>query len=86
MELPASIAIPRLLVDNTATLSTASQGILSRQNRHFLVKYYWLHEQVDEGKITPYWVSTEDQLADVLTKPPTPQNLKKFVQLAKLGN
>ena len=51
---------PKLLVDNSATLSTANSGILTRQNRHFVTKYHWLHEQIDTGKITPEWVLTKE--------------------------
>jgi len=74
---------PTLLVDNTAAFTTAQSGILSRQNRHFLVKYYYLHEQLKTGAINMQWVSTEDQLADVLTKAVHPDVLRKF--MATLG-
>jgi hypothetical protein len=77
---------PRLLIDNTATLSTTNQGILTRQNRHFVVKYYWLHEQVDEGRLITHWVATDKQVADVLTKPATPGKLKDFISITQLGN
>jgi hypothetical protein len=57
------------MVDNTAAISTASNGILTSRNRHYVVKYYWLHEQVDFGRLEIQYVSTKDQLADILTKP-----------------
>lgn len=81
-----SIKTPQLCLDNTATLSTADSGILTRQNRHFLVKYYWLHEQVKGGQITPRWVHTDEQMADILTKPLPQEKLQKFIQLAQLGS
>jgi len=68
---PLSISLPppTLCVDNTAAITTANKGILTRQNRHFLTKYYWLHEQIEEGNITVKYVNTKEQLADSLTKP-----------------
>ena len=82
----AQIETPKLCIDNTATLTASDNGILTRQNRHFIVKYYWLHEQVKEGKITPEWVPSEEQLADILTKPATPRILEYFISHARLGN
>ncbi len=67
--LSVSVPSPLLCVDNTAAITSANKGILTRQNRHFLTKYYWLHEQVDEGNITVKYVNTKEQLADSLTKP-----------------
>ena len=82
----ANIKTPKLLVDNTATLTNVNNGILTRQNRHFLVKYYWLHEQIEQGNITTEWVSSEEQMADILTKPTSTANLQKFVEITGLGN
>lgn len=51
---PLSISLPPplLCVDNTAAIATANKGILTHQNRHFITKYYWLHEQIEQGNIT----------------------------------
>ena len=64
-----SLLPPLLYVDNTAAITIANKGILTRQNRHFLTKYYWLHEQIGEGNIKVKYVNTKEQLADTLTKP-----------------
>lgn len=82
----ARVETPKICIDNTAALTASDNGILTRQNRHFLVKYYWLHEQVSQGAITPEWVTSDQQLADILTKPPTKDKLQYFVQTARLGN
>jgi hypothetical protein len=76
---------PRLITDNLATLTTANNGLLTRQNRHFLVKYYWLHEQLEQDMLIAGWISTDQQLADLLTKPPSPQMLKFFCSAIRLG-
>jgi hypothetical protein len=77
---PLSISLPPpiLCVDNTAAITSANKGILTRQNRHFLTKYYWLHEQIEEGNITVEYVNTKEQLADILTKPGTRHMLDTF--------
>jgi len=76
---------PRLITDNLATLTTAENGLLTRQNRHFLVKYYWLHEQLRDSKLKASWIPTDQQLADLLTKPPSPQMLQFFCSSIRLG-
>jgi hypothetical protein len=80
-----AIPKPRLITDNLATLTTANSGLLTRQNRHFLVKYYWLHEQLDNNELTAGWIPTDQQLADLLTKPPTPQMIEFFCSSIGLG-
>jgi hypothetical protein len=76
---------PRLITDNLATLTTANTGLLTRQNRHFLVKFYWLHEQLAQDMLIAGWIPTDQQLADLLTKPPSPQMLKFFCSSIGLG-
>jgi hypothetical protein len=80
-----TVKIPTLVVDNTAAFTTAQSGILTRQNRHFLVKYYYLHEQLSHGALDMHWVSTEEQLADVLTKAVRPELLERFNKAIRLG-
>jgi histone deacetylase 1/2 len=77
---------PKLMVDNQATITIANQGVLTRQNRYFLVKYYWLHEQINDGKVIPYWVNTNEQLADTLTKPAAVGKLQDFIKATGIGN
>jgi hypothetical protein len=57
------------MVDNIAAISTTLSGKLTRQNRHFFAKYYWLHKQLNSGLLDMQYMSTKDQLADILTKP-----------------
>ena len=83
---PLSISLPPpiLCVDNTAAITSANKGVLTRQNRHFLTKYYWLHEQIDEGNITVKYVNTKEQLADILIKPSTGYMLTTFLKDIRL--
>ena len=67
-------------MDNTAAITSANKGVLTRQNRHFLTKYYWLYEQINEGNITVKYVNIKEQLADILTKPSTGYMLTTFLK------
>ena len=37
--------------------------------KHLDLRYYWLGDQVESGQIAPVFVSTQNQVADILTKP-----------------
>ena len=79
-----SLLPPLLCVDNEAAIAAANKGLLTRQNRHFITKFYWLHEQIEEGKITVKYVNTKEQLADALTKPVTRSVLDTFCKNIQL--
>ena len=42
------------------------------------LRYYWLRDAVEEGMIDPLYVSTDEQVADILTKAVS----KKVVEFA----
>ena len=54
--------------DNQATIRMASNPVVSARNRHFSIKMHWIREQVANDIVTLQYVSTKDQLADILTK------------------
>ena len=54
-----AIKTPTIITDNTAALTIAQNGILSHQNRYFLVKYYYLYEQIAQETLDIYWVATK---------------------------
>jgi hypothetical protein len=43
--------------------------MMSQRVKHIDLKYHFLRELVAEGKIRLGWIQSEDQLADILTKP-----------------
>ena len=52
--------------------SSAARGIAARQGldrlRHFDVRHLWLQQQVAHGRVKVESVSTQDNLADLVTK------------------
>ena len=58
----------RLLVDNTAAITLASQDNALWRTRHLKLRVNWLRERVQEGDFEPQHCRGEDQLADVITK------------------
>jgi hypothetical protein len=43
--------------------------VLHSKTKHIEVRYHFLRENVEKGKITLVHVPTHDQLADIFTKP-----------------
>jgi hypothetical protein len=63
--------------DNKSTILLAKGGEgLSGKSKHFRVRYHFLKELIDEGKLKLTYVPTDDMVADVLTKPMGGENFR----------
>jgi hypothetical protein len=67
----------RLLCDNQSAISIASSGGHHQRTKHINVRFHHLRDHVAKGDIKLVFVTSELQLADILTKHVTP--LAKFV-------
>ena len=66
--LPDDYCVP-LHDDSQACIRIASNPCLAERTKHFDVKYHWLREKVKAKKVELRYISTHEQLADILTKP-----------------
>jgi hypothetical protein len=58
-----------LQCDSTSAISVAKNPVLHSKTKHIEVRYHFLRDIIEEGKITLIHVPTHDQLADIFTKP-----------------
>jgi hypothetical protein len=58
-----------LQCDSTSAISVAKNPVLYSKTKHIEVRYHFLRDNVEKGKITLIHVPTHDQLADTFTKP-----------------
>ena len=58
-----------LLGDNSGSLSLSKNPENHSRTKHIEVQYHFVREKVAEGLVLVNYVSTKDQLADILTKP-----------------
>ena len=58
-----------LLCDSTSAISVAKNPVLHSKPKHIEVRYHFLRDNVEKGNITLVHVPTQDQLADIFTKP-----------------
>lgn len=71
--------------DNQGAIALAKDNKFHSRTKHIDLCYHFIHEAVEEGKITMKYIPTSDNIADIFTKPlPRPQ-FQKLVGLLGLG-
>ena len=58
-----------LFCDNTSTIKLSKNVVMHRKSKHIRVRYHFLRELANEGVVKLVYCSTEEQLADIMTKP-----------------
>jgi hypothetical protein len=59
----------KLFIDNQSAISLSKNPGLHERSRHIDLRYHFIRECAEEGKVEVKHVKTENQLADILTKP-----------------
>ena len=59
----------RILCDNTSAINLSKNSILHSRTKHIDVRYNFLKEHVEKGIIKLEFVGTQEQIADIFTKP-----------------
>jgi hypothetical protein len=59
---------PKLLVDNKSAISLTKNPVLHDRSKHIDIRYHLIRHYVEEGDLEIDYVSTDAQLADLLTK------------------
>ena len=64
--------------DNLNAIAIAKNPIACRRTKHIDVRYHYIREKVNENKISLQYCSTNDMLADILTKGLAKQKFENF--------
>ena len=72
-----------IYVDNKSTISLAKNLVSHCRSKHINIKYHFIREQVKNKIIELVHCRTEEQLADIFTKPLKTNTFQKFIE--KLG-
>ena len=59
--------------DNTACISQSKNPVNHKRCKHILLKYHYLRDLTESGIVRLEYISTNDQIADLLTKPLAPK-------------
>ena len=60
---------PVIQVDNQPAIDTMKNQKLVKGNKHIMLRYYFVKDYVKKGMVKLKYVPSEDNLADILTKP-----------------
>ena len=73
----------KILVDNQAAIAISQNPVFHGKTKHFNIKLFFLREVQKNGVVSLVYCKTEDQVADVFTKP-LPVSKFEFLR-TKLG-
>jgi hypothetical protein len=55
--------------DNTSTISLSKNPVQHSKSKHIPIKYHYLRDQAENKNIKLEYVPTQEQVADIFTKP-----------------
>uniref|UniRef100_A0ACD5Y6T1 Uncharacterized protein n=1 Tax=Avena sativa TaxID=4498 RepID=A0ACD5Y6T1_AVESA len=58
-----------LNIDNQSAISLCKNPVFHERSKHIETRYHFIREKVEEGVVAVEYIGTNDQLADILTKP-----------------
>ena len=67
-----------LHVDSMSAIQLVKSPVFHKRSKHIDVKYYFVSDLFESGKLKVEHVTTNEQLADSVTKPHSKQKLKAF--------
>lgn len=71
-------APPKVYEDNQGAIALARNPVSRQRCKHVDIKYHFVRSTVNDGKVSLEYCSSEDMVADVMTKPATKFKLLKF--------
>ena len=78
---------PQVFSDNQATIKLISDNQYHKRTKHIDVKFFFVRELVEDGKLKVGFVPSEENRADICTKPfakPTFQKLRTMVGVQEI--
>nr|KYP56316.1 Copia protein [Cajanus cajan] len=58
-----------VICDNTTTINISKNPVLHSRTKHIEIKHHFIRDHVQKGMFELIYVKTEEQLADIFTKP-----------------
>ncbi|XP_059663402.1 secreted RxLR effector protein 161-like [Cornus florida] len=75
---------PKLYYDNQSAIAISKNPTLHWKSKHIDIKYHFLRDKVQKCLIDITYLPTENQLADIMTKPLFPQRLSTLRALRRV--
>jgi hypothetical protein len=58
-----------IMCDNHSCIKMTENPVFHDKSKHIEIRYFYIRDMVQRGAIKLVYISTEDQIADILTKP-----------------
>ena len=65
-------------VDNQGAINLAKNPVNHQRSKHIDIKYHFIRSEIQNGNVNLQYVPTDDNVADIFTKPATKAKLVKF--------
>ncbi|KAJ0493560.1 putative RNA-directed DNA polymerase [Helianthus annuus] len=85
-ELGLNSEAPTLWCDNLGTTYLTANPVFHARTKHVEVDYHFVREQVTQGHLKVNFISTEDQIADIFTKPLASQKFEFLRSKLQIAN
>ena len=78
---PSSFQEPTtLLIDNQSAMALVKNAVFHDRTKHIAICHHFIQEKIDNEEITLQYVPTNEQVADVLTKPLMREKHNHFIE------
>ena len=65
-------------VDNQGAMGLASKHVTEQRSKHIDIRFHFIRERIESGFIRLSHIATDENIADLLTKPVSKIKLQKF--------
>ena len=69
----------KLYVDNQGAIALAKNPVQHQRCKHIDIKYHYVRDEIENGYVNLIYVPSEQNLADIFTKPVTKVKLSNFI-------
>ena len=71
--------------DNQSTIKLIEGEMTGSRTKHIDIRYHFVHQFIKDNEVNLLYVKSEDNIADMMTKPFSAEKLKLFRKLVNLN-
>ncbi|CAH1109761.1 unnamed protein product [Psylliodes chrysocephalus] len=74
----------KLFIDNQSAIRLIRNPEFYKRTKHVDIRYHFIRQKYEDGQINPDYVHTNNQIADILTKPLAKEKFRRFLIMMNL--